>query len=112
MSSTHTGTMENLRELNDDNNMVCRVGGKWTSADDSDVEWATIESSKAFKIETEGVTSESDGFISFESLTPKTVEGWVATEHAEQTVTTKHGSQINSILNPPSAQSLSKANPW
>ena len=69
MAITHTRTIENLRVLNDDNNIVCRVRVKWTSSDDSDVERTTIESSKAFKIETEGVTSESDGFISFESLT-------------------------------------------
>jgi hypothetical protein len=112
MAITHTRTIEKLRVLNDDNNIVCRVKVKWTSSDDSDVERTTIESSKAFKIETEGVTSDSDGFISFESLTQETVEEWIATELAEQTVTTKHESKINSILNHTSPLSLSKTTPW
>jgi hypothetical protein len=112
MAINHTRTIENLRVLNNGNNIVCEVQVEWTSSDDSDIERTTINSSETYEVETEDLTPDSDGFISFESLTQETVEGWIATELAEQTVTERHESWINSVLNPPAPRRINKTTPW
>jgi hypothetical protein len=95
MAINHTRTIENLRVLNNGNNIVCEVQVEWTSSDDSDIERTTINSSETYEVETE-----------------ETVEGWIATELAEQTVTERHESWINSVLNPPAPRRINKTTPW
>jgi hypothetical protein len=112
MAITHTRTIENLSVINDGNNIVCEVEVKWESSDDSDVERTTIRSSEYYQLETDGLTPDSDGFISFADLTQETVEGWIAEELGKQTVTAGHESWINSVINPPAPRTVNKATPW
>ena len=112
MAITHTRTIENLAVINDGNNIVCEVEVKWESSDDSDVERTTIRSSEYYQLETDGLTPDSDGFISFADLTQETVEGWIAEELEKQTVTAGHESWINSVINPPAPRTVNKATPW
>ena len=112
MAITHTRTIENLAVINDGNNIVCEVEVKWESSDDSDVERTNIRSSEYYQLETDGLTPDSDGFISFADLTQETVEGWIAEELEKQTVTAGHESWINSVINPPAPRTVNKATPW
>jgi len=112
MAITHTRTIENLRVLNNGDNVVCQVEVRWVSSDDSDVEKTTIDGSETYELETEGVTPDSDGFVSFADLTQETVEGWIADQLAEERVTEHHTSWINSVLNPPAPRTVKKATPW
>jgi hypothetical protein len=112
MAITHTRTIENLRVLNNGDDIVCQVEIRWVSSDDSNVERTTIDSTETYDLETEGVTPDSDGFVSFADLTEATVEGWVADQLAEEKTTERHTSWINSVLNPPAPRVVNKATPW
>ena len=112
MAIIHTRTIDNLAVINDGNNVVCEVEVRWESSDDSDVERTTITSSEFYEIETEGVTPDSDGFVSFADLTQETVEGWIAEDLSKETVTERHESWINSVINPPAPRTVNKTTPW
>jgi len=112
MAITHTRTIENLQVLNNGNDIVCEVEVRWVSSDDSDVERTTIDSTERYTLETEGVTPDSDGFVSFADLTETTVEEWIADQLAEERTTAHHTSWINSVLNPPAPRTVNKATPW
>jgi hypothetical protein len=112
MAITHTRTIENLRVLNNGDDIVCQVEIRWVSSDDSNVERTTIDSTETYDLETEGVTPDSDDFVSFADLTEATVEGWVADQLAEEKTTERHTSWINSVLNPPAPRVVNKATPW
>lgn len=112
MAITHTRSIENLKVLNNGDNVVCQVEVRWVSSDDSDVERTTIEGSQTYEVETEGVTADSDGFVAFGDLTEAIVEGWIADQLAEEIVTAQHISWINSVLNPPAPRIVDRAIPW
>lgn len=114
MAIQHSRTIENLEVLNDGNNVVTEVEVRFVSYDDSDQERTTIDSSQRFELETEGVTSESEGFVAFGSLTAETVEGWLGDELTTQeaNVQAGHTAWINSVLNPPAPRTVNKATPW
>ena len=112
MSLVQTRTIENLQVLNDGNNIVCSVKVKYTSYDDTDQERTTTETIRKFKLETEGVTTETEGFIAFESLTNEVVEGWIGEKLDNNNIHTNQASWIDSVLNPPAPRTVNKATPW
>jgi len=114
MAIQHSRTIKNLEVLNDGNNVVTEVKVHFVSYDDSDQERTTITSRQRFQLETEGVTPDSDGFVSFDSLTAETVEGWLGEKLTteEASVYATHTAWINSVLNPPAPRTVNKATPW
>ena len=114
MAIQHSRTIENLEVLNDGNDVVTQVEVRFVSYDDSDQERTTIDSSFRFELETEGVTSESEGFVAFASLTAETVEGWLGDKLTTQeaNVQAGHTAWIDSVLNPPAPRTVNKATPW
>jgi len=114
MTIQHSRTIENLEVLNDGNNVVTEVEVRFVSYDDSDEERTTIQSEHRFRLETEGVTPDSDGFVAFDSLTAETVEGWLGEKLTTQEANTQasHTAWINSVLNPPAPRTVNKATPW
>ena len=114
MTIQHSRTIENLEVLNDGNDVVTQVEVRFVSYDDSDQERTTIDSSFRFELETEGVTSESEGFVAFASLTAETVEGWLGDKLTTQEANAQagHTAWIDSVLNPPAPRTVNKATPW
>ena len=114
MTIQHSRTIENLEVLNDGNNVVTEVEVCFVSYDDSDQERTTIDSTSRFELETEGVTTGSEGFVAFASLTAETVEGWLGEELTTQEASAQagHTAWINSVLNPPAPRTVNKATPW
>jgi len=112
MAITHTRTIENLEVRNDGNNIVCDIQVKWVSSDDSDVERTTIEGSETYQVNSEDVTSDSEGFVAFADLTEEIVLGWIADELANSNTTQNNASWIDSVLNPPAPATVNKETPW
>jgi len=112
MALVQSRTIENLQVLNDGNNIVCSVEVRYTSYDDTDQERTTIESSRNFRLNTEDVTTETEGFVAFESLTAEIVEGWIAEKLNDNNIHTNQAAWIDSVLNPPAPRTVNKANPW
>jgi len=114
MAIQHSRTIENLEVLNDGNDVVTQVEVRFVSYDDSDQERTTIESTSKFELETEGVTTESEGFVAFASLTAETVEGWLGDKLTteEANAQSSHTTWIDSVLNPPAPPTVNKATPW
>lgn len=114
MAIRHSRTIENFEVLNDGNDVVTEVEVHFTSYDDSDQERTTIDSHHRFQLDTEGVTPDSDGFITFDNLTAETVEGWLGEELTTQeaSVQAGHTAWINSVLNPPAPRTVNKTTPW
>lgn len=114
MAIQHSRTIENLEVLNDGNDVVTQVEVRFVSYDDSDQERTTIDSTSKFELETEGVTTGSEGFVAFASLTAETVEGWLGDKLTteETNVQAGHTAWIDSVLNPPAPATVNKATPW
>jgi len=114
MTIQHSRTIENFEVLNDGNNIVTEIEVRFVSYDDSDQERTTIDSTHRFRLETEGVSPDSDGFVTFNNLTAETVEGWLGEELTteEARVQRHHTSWIDSVLNPPAPRTVNKATPW
>jgi hypothetical protein len=114
MTVHHSRTIENLEVLNDGNNIVTEIEVRFVSYDDSDQERTTIDSNHRFRLETEGVSPDSDGFVTFESLTAEIVEGWLGEELTteEARIQSGHTIWINSIFNPTAPRTVNKTTPW
>jgi hypothetical protein len=97
-----------------DKDVVSRVEVEFTSYDDSDQEGTTIQSSESFELETDGRSSSSEGWVSYDSLDAATVEGWLGSELTDRitSVQANHNGWINSVLTPPVPANVNKALPW
>tara|TARA_Y100000289_G_scaffold42373_1_gene42065 strand:- start:14 stop:361 length:348 start_codon:yes stop_codon:yes gene_type:complete len=97
-----------------DKDVVSRVEVEFTSYDDSDREGTTIQSSESFELETDGRSSSSEGWVSYDSLDAATVEGWLGSELTDRitSVQANHNGWINSVLTPPVPANVNKALPW
>ena len=97
-----------------DKDVVSHVEVEFTSYDDSNQEGTTIQSSESFELETDGRTSSSEGWVSYDSLDAATIEGWLGSEltNTITSVQANHNGWINSVLNPPAPANVNKALPW
>ena len=97
-----------------DKDVVSRVEVEFTSYDDSDQEGTTIQSSESFELETDGRSSSSEGWVSYDSLDAATVEGWLGSELTDRitSIRANHNGWINSVLIPPAPANVNKALPW
>jgi len=115
MAIQHSKSIRGMRVLNTGSkDVVCEVDITVTSYDDSDQEGTTIESNMDFELTTDGITSESEGWVAFDSLTEEIIYGWLGSELADQetNIQNKHLQRINLVLNPPAPPIVSKATPW
>ena len=114
MAIVHNRQIKRLETSNNDDKVVCGFGVFWESYDDSDQDRTTSTCRKRFNLETEGITSETEGFVNFESLTQETLEQWLGSEFTEYDakVRERHEERIHSIQNPVTPATITREVPW
>ncbi len=115
MAIQFSKNITNIEVVNSgDKDVVSRVEVEFTSYDDSNQEGTTIQSSESFELETDGRTSSSEGWVSYDSLDAATIEGWLGSELTDRiaSVQANHNGWIDSVLNPPAPANVNKALPW
>lgn len=115
MAIQFSKNVTNIEVVNSGNkDIVSRVEVKFISYDDSNQEGTTIQSSESFKLETDGRSSSSEGWVAYDSLDAATVEGWLGSELTDRitSVQANHNGWINSVLTPPAPANVNKALPW
>lgn len=94
--------------------VVSEFNLKVTSYDDSDQEGTTIDSERAFQLDTTERTSSSDGWVAYASLTQSKLEEWGGEELTNWVshTTGNQASWINSVMTPPPPLILNKDLPF
>ena len=113
MAITHTQTVTGLTIVNNADNIVSEVIVKTVSVDDSDPTNLTIEGDDNIGITTEGVTTSTEGFVAYESLTQDTILNWTEVKDYLASSNTKVNQEawINSVKTPPTPTHVDKALP-
>lgn len=115
MAIQHSKSIQGIRVLNTGSkDVVCEVDVTVTSYDDSDQEGTIIESNMNFELTTDGITSESEGWVAFDSLTEEIIYGWLGSELTDKETVIKNEDAfvINQQLNPPTPAIVNKDLPW
>lgn len=114
MAITHTQTVTGLTIVNNADNIVSEVIVKTVSVDDSDPTNLTIEGDDNIGITTEGVTTSTEGFVAYESLTQDTILNWTEVKDYLASSNTKVNQEawINSVKTPPTPTHVDKALPF
>ena len=106
MAITHTWSIGELVQLNDNSGTVVRVQYNVNSTDGT----ISTKSGGGVELETENI----DNFISYESLTEELVLGWVKEKLGPNLG--KHevnnAAWIDSVVNPPAPRTINSALPW
>jgi hypothetical protein len=106
MVITHTWSIKELVQLNDNSGTVVRVQYNVNSTD------GTISTKSEGEVELE--TENIDNFISYESLTEELVLGWVKEKLGSNLGNheVNNTSWIDSIVNPPAPRTINSQLPW
>ena len=106
MAITHTWSIGELVQLNDNSGTVVRVQYNVNSTDGT----ISTKSEGGVELETENI----DNFISYESLTEELVLGWVKEKLGPNLGNheVNNASWIDSVVNPPAPRTINSALPW
>ena len=114
MAIVHNRQIHRIETSNNDDSVVHGFTIIWDSYDDSNRDRTTSTCRKRFNLETEGITSATEGFINFESLTQETLEQWLGSEFTEYDakVRERHEQRIHAIQNPVVPATITREVPW
>ena len=113
MAITVTKTVTGLTILNNADNIVSEVEVTIRSVDDSNPTQLTIEAQENFQVDTSGGTGAS-GFTAYADLTQSKILDWTPVKDglASSNTVTNQASWIESVKNPPTPPTVSKALPF
>jgi hypothetical protein len=103
---THTWSIRQLVQLNDNSGTVIRVEYNVNSTDGE----VSTQSNGSVELETTTI----ENFISYESLTEEMVLGWVREKLGENLGNheVNNAAWIDSVVNPPAPRTINSALPW
>jgi hypothetical protein len=106
MAITHTWSIRELVQLNDNSGTVVRVQYNVNSTDGT----ISTKSEGGVELETENI----DNFISYESLTEELVLGWVKEKLGPNLGNheVNNAAWIDSVANPPAPRTINSPLPW
>jgi hypothetical protein len=106
MAITHTWSIRELVQMNDNSGTVVRVRYNVTSTNGE----ISTQSDGAVELETENI----ENFVSYESLNEETVIGWVKEKLGESLGghEVNNAAWIDAVANPPAPKTISTELPW
>ena len=106
MAITHTWSIRELVQLNDNSGTVVRVEYGVNSTDGN----VSTQSNGSVELETATI----ENFISYEDLTEETVLGWVKEKLGENLGNheVNNAAWIDSVVNPPAPRTVNSPLPW
>ena len=106
MAITHTWSIRELVQLNDNNGTVVRVGYSVDSTDGN----VSTQSNGSVELETENI----ENFVPYENLSEETTLAWVKEKLGPNLGNheVNNAAWIDSVVNPPAPRTINSPLPW
>jgi len=120
MATVHTREITKIEVINSgEQDIVSDVMIEWTATNDHEsLPRRKFKIDKSFKLNTEEISSSSEGFVAYENLTQEVIEGWLGEEFSslsseiESTLSSRFDQMIEFIENPPKPEKITRDRPW